>query len=185
MLTAGDTEFLSGTGSSLPPSAPVGSTGGPFEIDGNLVVNGATPARDWASISGLNVGLDLPTGQQDNSFGQGSKENTAVPSVVTGSIPNNKSDLTRFYVASQVLNDEAHLYLAWDRRLGLGRRFFLGLPLSEQEDVRSRDQSQEDEEGCSATHGRVLQSACQRQKGKCELAVGTWCPESPRLLGVL
>ncbi len=46
-------------------------------------------------------GLDKPTGQTDDSFGQGTKEDTAVPTVVNGSIPNNKSDLTRLYVDNE------------------------------------------------------------------------------------
>ena len=33
----------------------------------------------------------MPTGAGDDSFGKGTKEDTAVPSVVDGSIPHNKS----------------------------------------------------------------------------------------------
>jgi uncharacterized repeat protein (TIGR01451 family) len=40
--------------------------------------------------------------------------------VVTGSVPNNKSDLTHFYVASQVINDEIILNLAWERASDTG-----------------------------------------------------------------
>ena len=40
---------------------------------------------------------DLPSGKDDNSFGNGTKEDTINPSVVTGAIPPNKSDLTRFF----------------------------------------------------------------------------------------
>src|SRR5262249_73848 len=69
------------------PSTLPGST---FEIDGNLIVNGAG-ALDWANAPQLATATDLQTGQGDNSFGQGTKENTPVPSVVNGSIPNNKS----------------------------------------------------------------------------------------------
>ena len=39
------------------------------------------------------------------SFGQGTKEDTPVPSPTSGSIPGNKSDLTRFYVAHDVGTD--------------------------------------------------------------------------------
>src|SRR5262245_12577570 len=58
--------------------------------DGNLVLNDET--QDWTNAPNLKVGLDKPTGQSDDSFGQGTKEDTAVPTIVDGSIPNNKSD---------------------------------------------------------------------------------------------
>lgn len=108
-----------------------------FEIEGNLIIDDATKV-DWASAAAgddpeivceddpdtdaddiINCGIDEPTGQGDNSFGNGTKEDTAVPSPVTGSIPNNKSDLTRFYVATN--KEEVSgatkdmLYLAWER----------------------------------------------------------------------
>lgn len=38
-----------------------------------------------------------------------------MPSVIDGSIPNNKSDLTRLYVANQRVNSKEYLYLAWER----------------------------------------------------------------------
>ena len=67
--------------------------------DGNLVVDGNE--TDWANAPNLRFGDDKPTGQTDDSLGNGTKEDDAVPSVIDGSIPNNKSDLTRFYVASE------------------------------------------------------------------------------------
>jgi hypothetical protein len=81
--------------------------------DGNLVLNDET--QDWANAPSLQKGIDKPTGQTDDSFGQGTKEDTAVPTVVSGSIPNNKSDLTRFYVANARQNNKEFLYLAWER----------------------------------------------------------------------
>ncbi len=81
--------------------------------DGNLVVNGSE--TDWATAPNLKKGIDKPTGQTDDSFGQGTKEDTAVPTVVAGSIPPNKSDLTRFYVANEKANGDDFLYLAWER----------------------------------------------------------------------
>jgi hypothetical protein len=88
--------------------------------DGNLVVN--DEAKDWANIgidcppgSVKGCGLDKPTGQTDDSFGQGTKEDTPAPVVVDGSIPNNKSDLLRFYVANERENNKEFLYLAWER----------------------------------------------------------------------
>src|SRR5919204_54816 len=81
--------------------------------DGNLVLNDET--QDWANAPSLQKGLDKPTGQTDDSFGQGTKEDTAVPNVVAGSIPNNKSDLLRFYVSTAKENAKDFLYLAWER----------------------------------------------------------------------
>ena len=60
-------------------------------------------------------GLDQPTGQNDDSSGQGTDENEPNPTVVAGSIPNNKSDLTRFYVANDKVGSDEFLYLAWER----------------------------------------------------------------------
>src|SRR5262249_21715365 len=62
-----------------------------------------------------------PSGQTDDAFGQGTKEDNPVPTVVTGSIPNNKSDLTRFYVSNEI-RDDGHIfmYLAWERANTLG-----------------------------------------------------------------
>ena len=82
--------------------------------DGNLTVEGSE--TDWATPApNLQKGIDKPTGQNDDSFGQGTKEDTAVPTVVSGQIPNNKSDLTRFYVANEKVGGKEFLYLAWER----------------------------------------------------------------------
>jgi hypothetical protein len=95
-------------------SAAGNLTGSPFDAgDGNLVLNDET--QDWANAPNLVSAIDLPTGQQDDSFGQGTKEDTAVPTIVNGQIPNNKSDLTRFYVASEKVGAKDFLYLAWER----------------------------------------------------------------------
>src|SRR4051812_42854626 len=66
--------------------------------DGNLNLNGGSET-DWINAPNRVNQPDLPTGTGDNSFGQGTKEDTAVPTIVDGSIPPNKSDLTRFYAA--------------------------------------------------------------------------------------
>ncbi|MFC7613559.1 hypothetical protein ACFQV2_08010 [Actinokineospora soli] len=96
----------------LPAAANLG--GSPFDAgDGNLVLN--DEAQDWVNAPNRKVGLDKPTGQTDDSFGQGTKEDTAVPTVVDGSIPNNKSDLTRLYVANEKVSGKEFLYLAWER----------------------------------------------------------------------
>src|SRR5689334_15562482 len=68
--------------------------------DGNLTVN--TPGNtDWVNAPNRVRGDDLASGTSDNAFGQGTKEDGSDVSVVTGSIPPNKSDLTRFYVANE------------------------------------------------------------------------------------
>ncbi len=87
--------------------------------DGNLVVN--TPGNtDWVNVAGRVRGDDLASGTSDNSFGQGTKEDDPNVSVVTGSIPPQKSDLTRFYFASEFANNSNFLYLAWERSNVLG-----------------------------------------------------------------
>jgi hypothetical protein len=89
--------------------------------DGNLVVNNGV--GDWAN-AGVNCtstptvycGLDKPSGPNDDSFGQGTSEDTPVPTVVSGSIPPNKSDLTRFYAKIVTEpNGKDYAYLAWER----------------------------------------------------------------------
>lgn len=87
--------------------------------DGDLAVT-TQGNLDWNSPApGFANGIDLATGSGDNSFGQGTSENSPVPSVVDGSIPNNKSDLKRFYVGSETkaINsvEKTFLYLAWTR----------------------------------------------------------------------
>src|SRR4030095_7348525 len=76
--------------------------GSNFEIDtnANLKQDDPTPSIDWASVSETRK-ANKPTGQQDDSFGEGTKEDTAVPAVVSGQIPNNKSDLLNFGVYSE------------------------------------------------------------------------------------
>ena len=81
--------------------------------DGNLVVSGGE--TDWANVPNLKVGRDKPTGATDDSFGQGTDEDDPIPSVTDGSIPPNKSDLTRFYVANEKVSGKDFLYLAWER----------------------------------------------------------------------
>jgi Prealbumin-like fold domain len=90
--------------------------------DGNLQ---ASPSNfgsvDWTNVAGLNHASDLPTGRNDNSLGQGTKEDDPNITVVTGSIPNNKSDLTRFYESSETgSNNHTFLYLGWERANVLG-----------------------------------------------------------------
>jgi hypothetical protein len=94
--------------------------GSTFESnDGNLVVNTAGNT-DWVNAPNRVRGDDLASGTSDNSFGQGTKEDDPAVTVVTGSIPPQKSDLTRFYVASEFASNSNFLYLAWERSNVLG-----------------------------------------------------------------
>src|SRR5215471_7322085 len=106
------------TQSCLPPLSGSTFAGG----DGNLLTNPTTfGTTDWQNVTGLHAGFDLPSGTGDNSFGQGTKEDNPNVTVVTGSIPPNKSDLTRFYEASEIgSNSHNFLYLAWERSNVLG-----------------------------------------------------------------
>jgi hypothetical protein len=101
-------------------SAWANLAGSTFEgNDGNLVVNTAGNT-DWVNAPNRVRGDDLASGTNDNSFGQGTKEDDPAVSVVTGSIPPQKSDLTRFYVGSEFANNSNFLYLAWERSNVLG-----------------------------------------------------------------
>jgi hypothetical protein len=96
--------------------------GSDFEsTDGNLVVDNT---RDWQSLGGqVAIGQDKPTGATDDSLGVGSKDDHPTPTVTSGSIPNNKSDLDRLYVATENLGafpGEDFLYLAFTRNNTLG-----------------------------------------------------------------
>jgi hypothetical protein len=89
--------------------------------DGNLATSPtAFGTVDWQNVANLNAGIDLASGGSDNAFGQGTKEDNANVTVVSGSIPPNKSDLTRFYEASEFANGSNFLYLAWERTNVLG-----------------------------------------------------------------
>ncbi|MFI8104241.1 hypothetical protein [Streptomyces sp. NPDC086023] len=97
--------------------------GSHFEIDvnANLIVNGAN-CIDWLSggtgtafRSGVIVKNDRPSGRNDNSFGQGSKEDDPNPTIVFGSIPPNKSDLLNFGVFTEADTTPKFLELFWRR----------------------------------------------------------------------
>lgn len=95
-------------------------TGTTFEgNDGNLIH--ATGGTDWDNFAGRNTGIDVPSGSNDNAFGQGTKEDNSAVTVVDGSIPPNKNDLTRFYEASEMgSNGHTYLYLGWERLVNIG-----------------------------------------------------------------
>ena len=99
--------------------------GSNFEIDtdANLKVDDPAPSIDWGGIAQTNSALtgevratDKPTGQTDDSFGNGTKEDTAVPSVIDGSIPNNKSDLLHFGVTLEKnAAGDRFMHMYWHR----------------------------------------------------------------------
>ena len=93
----------------------VSLTGSNFEIDtdANLKVDDAG-SLDWANVTEKRK-ADAPSGTGDNSFGQGTKEDTAVPTVVSGSIPPNKSDLKFFGAYQEGTSSTGFLNLFWSR----------------------------------------------------------------------
>lgn len=106
---------LSGT-----TAAQANLAGSTFEgHDGNVAVD-LTGNTDWANVANKSTGTDKPTGRADNSFGQGTKEDKSAVTVVTGSIPPNKNDLTRFHEASETVGDDIFLYLGWERLVNIG-----------------------------------------------------------------
>jgi hypothetical protein len=114
-----------------PSTSALAVAGSTFEeTDGNMVVNDSTRS-DWSSYaSTINCktpfadgAIDRPSGQGDDSFGQGSKDDQTTLQVVNGSIPNNKSDLARLYVASEKRGDD-FVYFGWVRNNTLGTANF-------------------------------------------------------------
>lgn len=99
------------------------SIGGEFEIDANANLKVDTSGNlDWlaggsgtALRTGVMTQADKPTGSRDDSFGNGSKEDTAVPTVVDGSIPPNKSDLKTFGLYKETVGTKSYLNLFWTR----------------------------------------------------------------------
>ena len=98
-------------------------SGSNFEIDpdANLKVNTQT-CVDWlagGSGSAMRAGVlkkdDKPTGTTDDSFGQGTKEDDPNPTIIDGSIPNNKSDLKTFGLFPEVTQTGKFLALFWTR----------------------------------------------------------------------
>jgi hypothetical protein len=95
--------------------------GSHFEIDesANLKVDGTSTSIDWNDVNAATNGAqpvtfkaDKPSGKTDDAFGQGTSEGDAVPTVVAGSIPPQKSDLTSFGVYD---GETGYVHLAWAR----------------------------------------------------------------------
>jgi hypothetical protein len=96
-----------------PPGVPTGNVGPLQSIDCGTAAQ--------IPYAGVNCGTDLVKSTSDNAFGQGSKEDTPSPTVVFGSIPPNKDDLSRFYVnTEQTATSGNFLYMAWERSNLLG-----------------------------------------------------------------
>jgi len=96
--------------------------------DGNLAVD-ISGNHDWNSPAEpinctasptVNCGIDRVNDKLDDALGQGSKEDDTAPTIVDGSIPPSKDDLTRFYVNHEKRNGSDFLYLAWERSNLLG-----------------------------------------------------------------
>jgi hypothetical protein len=94
----------------------VSLAGSNFEIDtnANLKQDDASPSIDWNTVANVAV-PDAQTGSGDDSFGEGAKEDTAVPTVVSGSIPPNKSDLKTFSVFREEGGTAGFLHMYWSR----------------------------------------------------------------------
>src|SRR5436853_621446 len=99
-------------------------SGSAFEIDAsaNLKVDGSSPCIDWLSggtgtalRSSVLAKADKPTGSGDDSFGQGTSEDDANPTIVSGSIPPNKSDLKFFGINTETGAGAKFLQLFWAR----------------------------------------------------------------------
>jgi hypothetical protein len=131
-LTTGST-FNTGNGdltdTSIHDWNPAGSPAGNIGPVETITCPPAAPG------AGTNCGLDLTgkavdsNGNGDNAYGQGSKEDDLSPTVVFGSIPPSKDDLSRFYVnkerhacSTNCGGNSSHdfLYLAWERTNLLG-----------------------------------------------------------------
>lgn len=117
---------LSGTSGAADPPPYQSLVGSNFQIDtdANLKVDttftppGGTDTIDWLSASvrtDLVSQTDDPSGGTDDSFGNGTKEDTAIPSIVDGGIPPNKSDLKKFGVYKEVTGAGSFLHLFWSR----------------------------------------------------------------------
>jgi prealbumin domain-containing protein len=113
--------LLAGSFASFSPALAshqeVSLPGSDFEIDtdANLRVDDPVPSLDWANVTEVRK-PDLASGSGDDSFGQGAKEDTAVPTVVDGSIPPNKSDLLNFGVyLEETAAGDRFLHVFWHR----------------------------------------------------------------------
>jgi hypothetical protein len=82
----------------------------------------AFPARCAQTAPNFLSRQDLVRSGSDNSLGMGSDEDQDPPNFTSGSIPPQKSDLSRFYIASEAVGSPLtpFLYLGWQRSNTLG-----------------------------------------------------------------
>ncbi len=106
----------SATTASCPNPATLAGSAFEIDVDANLVVN-TSGCVDWL-VGGAGTAFrpgevkqDKPTGTGDDSFGQGTAENNPNPTIVSGSIPPNKSDLKAFGIHTEA----EFLELFWSR----------------------------------------------------------------------
>ncbi|WP_188860057.1 MSCRAMM family protein [Marinobacterium nitratireducens] len=95
----------------------VGDSEFEIDLDANFVVDDVAHI-DWATASVASAAMvvdDEPTGNDDDSFKGGTKEDTLNPDTTTGSIPNNKSDLLNFGVYQETTDSSDYLHLLWTR----------------------------------------------------------------------
>ena len=96
------------------PTVTLNGSNFEIDVDANLTVQHASPSKDWGNIDQIRA-TDTESGSGDESFGQGTKEDTAAPTVVDGSIPPNKSDLKFFGVYQEGDTTTGFLNLYWSR----------------------------------------------------------------------
>jgi hypothetical protein len=92
----------------------------------NLTLDGGSPCIDWTTsaagnggndslTSGVLVKPDKASGSGDDSFTAGTSENDTTPTISTGSIPPNKSDLQDFGIYRESNATGKFLNLFWSR----------------------------------------------------------------------
>ena len=85
-----------------------------FEVtDGNL----DHVVLDWTNAPNRQFREDLTKGSGDNTFANGTHEDTVAANVDTDSYPDQKSDLTRSYISYEKVGDDFYMYLAWERKI--------------------------------------------------------------------
>jgi hypothetical protein len=114
LMSAAAILVLVGTASASHPEVSLPGSNFEIDTDANLKVDDPAPSIDWANVD-ENRQADKPPGPLDDAFGQGAKEDTPVPTVVTGSIPPNKSDLLNFGVVQETTAGRNFMHMFWHR----------------------------------------------------------------------
>ena len=97
----------------VPPAADAKKNALP--TGGSNLTTNDSDCIDWIAVTEIRK-TDSPTGSGDEAFGQGTAENDAVPTIVTGSIPPNKSDLKTFGVYKETgLQNKTFVAVYWSR----------------------------------------------------------------------